>query len=908
MAGPAGYLRTLCGVLVWLAAGAALAAPPGKTGAPTPVQKHLLILDTLDVSEPSVAAALSALERELRDSGPPPVVIHTRVVSPRQGFEAEVQQEGQSYAGLPVAAIIAFPPLVESAVELRDRYWPDAALIYMAAAEAHRGGKPPRASIALEIRGSPQTAVEMAFQLFPDTRHVVIAGGATQPDRDWVRTISAVVRTLQPDVEVIEMPALPLQELQSQVAAIPPASIVLLTPFTLDTNGAQVSGPELVDRLGDAAHAPMFDLGDLSVGEGVVGAFNVDPSMIGEEVGKVVRRLVQGEPAQNTSTIRLEPRMMLDGRQLQRFGVPDTRIPESAGVAHREPTRWASYRGVIALVVVAVLAQALLILLLLAERRTRRESQRRLSERLRYEQLVSEISTGFANLPQERLQTQIDASMQRMAEFLDVELVTLWRYHAESDFFERVNSWNPFPTDTASPAQIHSSPFTGLLKTGQALRVTNRDAFPEGSPQRVLLESGNVRSSLDIPLFSGGQLVGTLIFATMTHTREWPESLVQSLQTLAELFANALARDESEGAARAGENLNAAVLASLPGYVAIVDREGVVLRVNDHWKRQEPGEQAPDFLRKGPGSRYQDPDAIAELLGAVLSGERARATAEVQHPGPRERWFEVRIEALQRPQGGAVISFVDITATKRAEAHDARNRETILHMGRLAAVTELAASIAHELRQPLGAIAMNAASFQMQLRKAGVDDPDTLEPVADIASDAARAGETISRMRALLRKRDRAPAPTLLNDVIRKAARLVARDALLRQITMRTELCQSEPVVTTDTVQLQQVLINLASNAMDAMAGNPPERSLLVVRSRVAGHEAVFEVEDAGRGIPPEDVERIFEPFHTTKPNGLGVGLSVSRAILESDGGRLWAENLPGGGAIFRGALPLTSL
>jgi signal transduction histidine kinase len=175
----------------------------------------------------------------------------------------------------------------------------------------------------------------------------------------------------------------------------------------------------------------------------------------------------------------------------------------------------------------------------------------------------------------------------------------------------------------------------------------------------------------------------------------------------------------------------------------------------------------------------------------------------------------------------------------------------------------------------------------------------------DIVDDDKRAGEVIRRMRALLKKDEFRPEPVDLNDTVRNVTRLLAQDAARRGVTVETELAPNLPPVRGDTVQLQQVVLNVLVNAFDAVARCPAERRRVTVRTREqlsGGLE--LSIDDAGEGIPEAHLGQLFEPFFTTKADGLGMGLSITRSILELHGGEIVAQNLDGGGASFRCVLP----
>ncbi|XYI03012.1 ATP-binding protein [Sorangium sp. So ce1128] len=248
----------------------------------------------------------------------------------------------------------------------------------------------------------------------------------------------------------------------------------------------------------------------------------------------------------------------------------------------------------------------------------------------------------------------------------------------------------------------------------------------------------------------------------------------------------------------------------------------------------------------------------------------------------------------------------ELELTRAAELRVQKAQDELAHLNRVSAMSELAASLAHELSQPLAAMLSNAQAAERLLAHAPPDVAEARAALADIMADDRRAGQVIQRMRAMLRKGELSAAALDLDELIREVVRLMASAALLAGTTVRIELAPGLPRVRGDGIQLQQVLLNLLVNALDAVARRPPEARLVVVRTRRAdGGRVELSVADSGEGIPPADLERVFEPFFTSKSQGLGVGLAISRSIVEAHGGRLWAECGPGEGATFRCALPV---
>jgi signal transduction histidine kinase len=228
------------------------------------------------------------------------------------------------------------------------------------------------------------------------------------------------------------------------------------------------------------------------------------------------------------------------------------------------------------------------------------------------------------------------------------------------------------------------------------------------------------------------------------------------------------------------------------------------------------------------------------------------------------------------------------------------------HLNRRVSIGELSASIAHELNQPLGAIHNNAGAAEMLIRAVPPRLQEVAEILADIKRDDQRASDIIARIRKMVRKADFEVGSIDLNATIGEAAKLVAADATVKGISLKVEPAPGLPKVRADRVEVQQVVLNLALNAIEAMYERDVEFKDLVIRCRRASaKEAEVSVIDSGGGIPASVLPRVFEPFVTSKSSGMGLGLAISRTIVEAHGGRIRAENLPQRGAAFHFTLPL---
>ena len=243
---------------------------------------------------------------------------------------------------------------------------------------------------------------------------------------------------------------------------------------------------------------------------------------------------------------------------------------------------------------------------------------------------------------------------------------------------------------------------------------------------------------------------------------------------------------------------------------------------------------------------------------------------------------------------------IDITARKQAELEALQHREELSHLSRVAAMGELAASIAHELNQPLSGITSNAGAGQRFIDRGDVDLRELHELLGDIMADAHRAGAVIRGIQSMVKKSVPNRQQVNLNDLVSKVVRMVKPNAMLQSCEVATLLQPNLPPIEADPIQLQQVLLNLTINAFDAMDDTPAPHRKVVIATETDNDGAIrVSVRDYGVGIREEARERVFEQFFTTKTKGLGMGLAIVRSIVESHGGTIVAENADGGGARF---------
>jgi len=270
-------------------------------------------------------------------------------------------------------------------------------------------------------------------------------------------------------------------------------------------------------------------------------------------------------------------------------------------------------------------------------------------------------------------------------------------------------------------------------------------------------------------------------------------------------------------------------------------------------------------------------------------------------PGNKVRNGErVRLKGLVRRQSNELR--IDATLIRKKDLEIAKQREELLHVTRVGKLAEFVSSLAHEISQPLTAILSYAQASQRVL--AG-REPKIHKILSYIIDDDRRATEVIRRLRSLLKKSVPEMKPLDINALVNDTVMLIATDAAVRNVVLKIETGRYIPLVHGDRIQLQQVLLNLISNSFDALEGRRDAREILINTSRKDKGAIIVEVRDSGCGIPAQDMPKLFTRFFTSKPDGLGMGLSISRSIVEAHGGRLDVKNNSGRGVTFYFTIPI---
>lgn len=726
----------------------------------------------------------------------------------------------------------------------------------------------------------------MARGLQPDARRVVVIGGLSAIDSFAVSSAMRAVSEQAADLDVRLLRGLPFDSLLSELRRLPRQSIVLLAYFRRDGRGQLFIPGEIVSAISRESSAPLYGYSRLWVGEGIVGGAVIHHDEEGVKTGHLVARVLHLRPNEPLpKPVAASPPFVADARQLNRWNLSESRLPPNTEVLFRTPSVWERYQRQILGSLGLITAQSVLIALLLIERRRRQLAQLAIAEQNAYEQTLADLTTDAMRHAPEDAPRALEDALARVACYAGASRAAIVQYSETN----------------ARPPTIWHWPHSSATANREA------DEQPCDEP------------GLRIPLEEDGTAIGMLELSRDDVRQEWSPRLVTRLAAAGELIAGAMARARDARAVREGELLNRAVLASLSTQIAILDSNGTIIRVNDAWRQRafsaDVGVDRDAFL----GQNYLDECLRAEERGCREAGDVRHGIESVLDRGewhfrheynwssPDVRWYELRVDRLEHEDGGAIITHIDVTDRRLAEVKAEETRRQLTHLGRVAMVGELAAAVSHELRQPLAAIRANAEAGTQLLAKSPPDLCEATQIFRDIVEDDIRATSIIEHIRLLLRKEAPISSTVDLNEICRQAVHLLKRDALLRRTRLELSLESQLTPIAGDPIQLQQVVLNLALNALDSASASAGDSAVTVSTAWREG-EIEIAVRDTGPGLAPDVERHLFESFFSTKEQGLGMGLSIVRSIVERHHGRVRAENdaTPGsaGGAVFRVLLP----
>ena len=551
-----------------------------------------------------------------------------------------------------------------------------------------------------------------------------------------------------------------------------------------------------------------------------------------------------------------------------------------------------------------VMAQALI-------RKRSEAADASLAELLTFERLLANLSARFANASGDQVETEIESALRQLLEFLDFDRGGFGEFNADGWYAilcsvgtERAE---PFPR---GPVPSFLSWYFGELRADKIVRVRSIDDLPtEALGEIEYYRRSGLCSSLAIPVRVGGHVVGAIAFSAFRSTREWPNELIARLKIIGEVIAQALVRKRSEAALRASEERWRSIFETATVGITIFDQDLHYIATNPAFR-----------VMLG----YTD-EELRQLTPLDITVEEERGTAQSQladlQRGKIDH-YEV-VKRYRRKDGkmlwahGSVAqvvesipqmfigTMIDITESKQAQDAAEATRAELRRVARMNRLGAMTASIAHEINQPLAAIAANTSAALRWLANTTPNLDEARAALESAGRETERAADVVEGIRAMFKNDSQNRVLLDINQLVREVLALVQGELFKRGISLDTELTENLPKVMADRVQLQQVVMNLVTNAMDAMEPIADRQKLLRVKSAIRdGDIVVVAIEDSGTGIDADKVDRLFDTFFTTKPNGMGMGLSICRSIIEAHNGRLGVSAGAQYGSVFRFELP----
>ncbi len=358
--------------------------------------------------------------------------------------------------------------------------------------------------------------------------------------------------------------------------------------------------------------------------------------------------------------------------------------------------------------------------------------------------------------------------------------------------------------------------------------------------------------------------------------------------------------------------------------IEILDTKGYIIEFNESWKRlwRMTDSEAIDTLNKYnmlEDTQIKDLGIMDEVRKA-FKGERV-ILPPIQYDsavtsnefdieleeGYLSPWFQCHLFPIKNTAGElvqVVNTYVDITDLKKAEKKAEDRKNMLARLSRASKMGQLAGSISHELNQPLTGILSNAQAAQMMISGTQVSKEEINDILIDIVSDAKRAGDVIRNLRELYKNNSTTTTPTEITSVVEETLKLFQSDLILNNIEIQISKDSDLPMVCINRIQIQQVMVNLINNSIEAMLNfDCPKRSIRI-NFELGRNKVITSISDSGPGIPEDNLKDIFQPMVTWKKNGTGMGLSISNSIIESHGGKMWAKNCEDGGALVRFSIP----
>jgi two-component system, LuxR family, sensor kinase FixL len=770
--------------------------------------------------------------------------------------------------------------------------------------------------IGLPINFDFRGTLDLAFRLQPKTEEVVCIAGTAGFDRLWAEQCQQVLDGYRERVRYRFIGTGPIGETLSAIHKLSPKSIVLYISILRDGHGESFVPMEVAGHIVQESNVAVYGLASIQLEQGIVGGSLFDFTAHGEETGQLCQKLLSGGSLDPGHLQPAKPNaLVVNWRALQKWKIAKHLVPSNATIRFREPSLWQEHRALVVGAVLFAIIETVLLLALLRSLARLHRTRHELNDRLRFERLIAGLSARFVNIPPEKVDSEVERALDEVVESMKLDHCALFELlgdRAELRITHKSQALDagilPFP-----PSERRLPWFFGQISSGKAviLHDAAEDLPGEAVEESAFCREFGIRSALAFPFFQSGAATRGILYASANQDEKWSNEVIPDLQSIGQILASALAQKDAEESLR--ENEATISLAAQSADLGLWSRDMQTGRI---WATARTrimyGFSADGEVTFGRFLESLHPDDRATTEKAIAEAVADRCDYNIIHRIVRTdgavRWMTARGRTIYSAAGQALkmmgASF-DITERRQRALETEGHRQELAHLGRVALMGEMAASLAHELNQPLTAIVTNAGAGQRFVDQGVVDIRELHELLLDIASDGERAGKIIRGIREMVRKGDTPREVVDMNQVVKDVVRLTNSDAVRNSCAIVTEFAPQPAWVEADAVQIQQVFLNLVLNAFDAIQETPTHLRRVVLSTNSAVDGVIrTAVRDFGPGLSKKVRQRVFEHFFSTKKDGLGMGLAIARSIVESFGGSLDGTNAPDGGAVFYFNLP----
>ena len=711
--------------------------------------------------------------------------------------------------------------------------------------------------------------LEIALKLAPGAKRVYVVNGVHEVDRRLEDQARRVSKKWEGQMEFLYLSHLPFKDMLAAVSNAPPGSIILALAFSQDVTGNSYTTPVVVERLSRISAAPVFGILESMLGQGIAGGKLLSFELIGKKSGQLAMDILSGAkmPVDVPAALDAPTVPMFDWRQLRHWKLNENALPAGSIVLHREATFW-DFRYYILGALAFFLLETALIVFLMVQKRRKNIAERSLK---RVEEKYRNIFEGalegiFESSPEGRLLTAND-SLASMLGYDSADEAT----SALQDL--ATQAWVN-PDERAQHIRLLEKQEVVLNYECQLRRKDGKVIWVSMNTRRVCSPDGRT-------LYLSGFL------QNITEHRQNLKALAESQAQLLALF------DSTNDMIWSVDPVTFGLVTfnrALKDY--FFNQRGIEISAGMPPEQLLPADYAVQW-REFYQRALRDGSYTTEYL--VAAGTN---------------YLLLSINPMKRNGKVFGISVLgkDITARRQVEIEARRLKDELAYISRLSTMGGLTSAVAHEINQPLTAILSNAQAAKRFLARGNPDMNEITEILEDIIRDDNRAAEVIRKIRSLLKKEEIRYEPLDLNDVAEEILKVVRNDAALTVVSIEKEFTTSLPSAWGDRIQLQQVILNLIFNAAEAMRDAAPDFRRMIVRtSRQEDRFAQVSVRDFGPGIPEDSLHRLFEPFYTTKSGGMGMGLAISKDIVQSHRGEIRVVNNPDRGVTVSFTVPFDS-